>query len=72
MVRTVFVVRDHSTRGTRNFGSSRLFSAISEMAAASRRKSISKRTDSASVSTTATGRSRREAATFFSRNRAAA
>ena len=45
-------------RGTRNSGSSRVFSASSDSAAASRRRSISIATERASVSTTSSGRRR--------------
>jgi hypothetical protein len=51
MVRTVLAVRSQSTPGTLKPGSSAVFSAISESAAASSRKSISSSTDRASVST---------------------
>ena len=59
-------VRRQSTPGTRKppapgaAASTAMLSAISEMAAASSRMSISISTDCARVSTTATGRSRRE------------
>ena len=59
-VSTRRALRVQSTFGTRKPSSFLVFSAISEMAAASMRKSISMATDFASVSTTAIGRSRRE------------
>ena len=66
-VSTRLAVRRQSTDGTRKLpsASSRsplMLSAISEMAAASSRMSISISTVWASVSTTATGRSRRDGA----------
>ncbi len=59
-VRTRRALRLQSTAGTRKPSSFFEFSAISEMAAASMRRSISMATDFASVSTTAWGRSRRD------------
>ena len=53
-VSTSLVVRSQSTAGTRKSGSSLVFSAISESAAASRRKSISTVTERRNVSTTST------------------
>ena len=61
-VSTSLVVRSQSTAGTRKSGSSLVFSAISESAAASRRKSISTITERRSVSTTSMSRSRRASA----------
>ena len=58
VVSTSRAVRSHSGCGTRKLGSSRVFSASSDMAAASSRRSISMATDRASVSTTSCGRSR--------------
>ena len=55
-------VRSQSTAGTRKSGSSLVFSAISEIAAASSRRSISMVTERASVSTTSIMRSRRASA----------
>ncbi len=60
-----------STLGTRKPSSALEFSAISDSAAASMRKSISMATDLASVSTTAMGRKRREGACSRSIMRAA-
>ena len=57
-VSTSRAVRSQSTAGTRKSVSSRVFSAISESAAASSRKSISIATERASVATASTGRSR--------------
>ncbi len=71
VVSTRLEVRRQSTAGMRNPGSSLVFSAISDMAAASMRKSISRRTEWASVSTTSTGFSRREGACSRSIQRAA-
>ena len=59
IVSTSRVVRSQSIFGHAKLGSSARFSANSEAAAASRRKSISMRTERASVSTTSTRRSRR-------------
>ncbi len=59
-VSTRRALRVQSTVGTRKPSSFLVFSAISEMAAASMRKSISMATDFANVSTTAIGRKRRE------------
>ena len=64
-------VRFQSTVGTRKSGSSLVFSAISESAAASSRRSISIVTERASVSTTSISRSRRASAENFSAVRAA-
>ena len=61
-VSTSLVVRSQSTGGTRKSGSSLVFSAISESAAASSRKSISTVTERRKVSTTSTSRSRRASA----------
>ncbi len=60
-VSTSRLVRRQSTAGTRKSGSSPKFCRSSEAAAASKRRSISRRTVSASVSTTATGFNRRSA-----------
>ena len=57
-VSTSRAVRSQSTVGTRKSASSRVFSAISDSAAASSRKSISIATERASVATASTGRSR--------------
>ena len=65
-VSTSLVVRSQSTAGTRKSGSSLVFSAISESAAASSRKSISIMTERRNVSTTSTSRSRRASAERFS------
>ena len=61
-VSTSLLVRSQSTVGTRKSGSSLVFSAISESAAASRRKSISTVTVRRKVSTTSMSRSRRASA----------
>ena len=61
VVSTVRPVRRQSTCGTRKVGSPVKFSASSDAAAASNRKSISSCTDSAKVITTSTGFSRRSA-----------
>jgi hypothetical protein len=58
-VSTLRPVRGQSTRGTRKSGSPTKFSASSEAAAASKRRSISNRTTSANICTTSTGFSRR-------------
>ena len=65
-VNTSLVVRSQSTAGTRKSGSSLVFSAISESAAASRRKSISTSTERRNVSTTSMSRNRRASADKFS------
>ncbi len=65
-------VSAHSTCGTRKPASPAVVSAISDSAAASRRRSISTVTVRASVSTVATGRSRRAAGSMRSMNRAPA
>src|SRR6266446_1355572 len=59
VVSTARPVRCQSIRGTRKLGSPAKFSANSEAAAASKRRSISSWTDCARVSTTSTGFSRR-------------
>ena len=64
-------VRSQSTAGTRKSGSSLVFSAISESAAASSRRSISIATERRSVSTTSIMRSRRASAERLSAWRAA-
>ena len=61
MVTTSRPVRSQSTAGTRKPGSSRVFSASSESAAASSRMSISILVVWASASVISTGRSRRVA-----------
>ncbi len=71
MVRTSRVVRSQSISGARNSGSRIRFSANSDAAAASRRKSISMRTLRASVSTTSTRRRRRRLGSKRSAVRAA-
>ena len=71
MVNTSFDVRSQSTVGTRKSVSLALFSANSEAAAASSRKSISMRTERARVSTTSTMRRRRASAKWRSAKRAA-
>ena len=70
-VSTSRAVRSQSTVGTRKSRSSRVFSAISESAAASSRKSISSATERASVATTSTSRKRRASADTRSPVRAA-
>jgi hypothetical protein len=59
-VSTRRAVRCQSTCGTRKSSSVAVFSAISEMAAPSSRKSISSSVEAFSVSTTATGFKRRD------------
>ena len=71
IVMTSRVVRSQSIAGARISGSSFEFSANSEAAAASRRKSISIRTERASVSTTWTRRRRRISGAHRSASRAA-
>ena len=59
-VSTRLEVRSQSTLGTRKRSAGAMFSAISEIAAASSRRSISSSVVRCRFSTTATGRSRRE------------
>src|SRR5947207_3422189 len=70
VVSTVRPVRSQSIRGTRKLVSPAKFSASSEAAAASKRRSISSCTDCASVSTTSTGFSRRKCGWVRSARRA--
>ena len=70
-VSTSRAVRSQSTAGTRKSGSSLVFSAISESAAASKRRSISIPIERRSVSTTSTSRSLLASAEIFSALRAA-
>jgi hypothetical protein len=62
IVSTLCVVRSQSTAGTRKSGSLRVFSAISESAAASSRRSISIATERDIVLMTSISRSRRASA----------
>ena len=62
IVSTLWVVRSQSTAGTRKSGSSRVFSAISDSAAASSRRSISIATERDIVLMTSISRSRRASA----------
>ena len=62
IVSTLWVVRSQSTVGTRKSGSSRVFSAISDSAAASSRRSISIATERDIVLMTSISRSRRASA----------
>ena len=62
IVSTLWVVRSQSTVGTRKSGSSRVFSAISDKAAASSRRSISIATERDIVLMTSISRSRRASA----------
>ena len=62
IVSTLWVVRSQSTVGTRKSGSSRVFSAISDSAAASSRRSISIVTERDIVLMTSISRSRRASA----------
>ena len=71
VVSTSRSVRSHSGSGTRKSASSRVFSASSESAAASRRRSISIATERASVSTTSRARRRLASGTKRSNSRAA-
>ena len=71
IVITSRVVRLQSTTGARTSGSSFEFSTNSDAAAASSRKSISMRTERASVSTTWASRRRRNSGARLSANRAA-
>ena len=66
IVSTLCVVRSQSTVGTRKSGSSRVFSAISDIAAASSRRSISIATERDIVLMTSTSRSRRASAEYAS------
>ena len=66
MVSTLCVVRSQSTVGTRKSGSSRVFSAISDSAAASSRRSISIATERDMVLMTSISRSRRASAEWAS------
>ena len=70
-VSTWWLVRSQSTEGTAKSGSSRVFSAISDSAAASSRRSISMATERDSVSTISIERSRRASADQDSAVRAA-
>ena len=66
IVSTLCVVRSQSTVGTRKSGSSRVFSAISDSAAASSRRSISIATERDIVLMTSISRSRRASAEWAS------
>ncbi len=70
-VSTSLAVRSQSTAGTRKSGSRLVFSAISDSAAASNRRSISIQTERRSVATVSIRRSRRASADSASARRAA-